>query len=180
MKFQEQKYPLFAAALIIVGGLLLLRNLDILTLRFSNFFWPLIMILGLVGVGRGFSSDRRGKIFWSTVVFLYALFFFLRSLDSIEVRGHLFIPASFLIFGLAFLMMYLANVREWPLLIPSLVLLGLGSIFVLDEYGYVDGWEVWYSVRQYWPIAIILFGLGILLRRRSLPPPSAPENHTVI
>jgi hypothetical protein len=178
MKFQEQKFPLFAVALIVVGVLLLLRNLNVFSLHFSSYFWPLIMLFGLVGVGQGFSGNRRGKIFWSAVVFLYALFFFLRSLDSIEVRGHLFIPASFLVFGLAFLMMYLADVKEWSLLIPSLVLLGIGSIFILDEYGYVDGWEVWYSIRQYWPIAIILFGIGILSRRKSLPPPSASENHT--
>jgi hypothetical protein len=180
MKLNQPKFSLFGIALIIIGVLLLLKNLDVLSLRFSSYFWPVVMLIGLVGVGQGFSVNRRGKIFWSTVVFLYALFLFLRSLDSIEVRGHLFIPASFFVFGLAFLMMYLANVKEWSLIIPSFVLLGLGSMFILDEYGYVDGWEVWYSIRQYWPIAIILFGLGILLRRRSLPPPSAPENNTVI
>lgn len=178
MKFQQPKFSLFGVALIVIGVLLLLRNLDVLTLRFASYFWPLIMLFGVVGVGQGFSANRRGKVFWSTVVFLYALFFFLRSLDFIEMRGHFFIPASFLVFGLAFLMMYLVNVREWALLIPSFVLIGLGSIFILDEFGYVDGWEVWYSIRQYWPIAIILFGLGILLRRKSLPPSSATENHT--
>lgn len=179
MKFRQSKFSLFGLLLITVGVLLLFRNLDIISLHFYSIFLPLVMLLGMIGVVQGFSSGKRGKIFWSTVVFLYALFFFLHSLDSIEVGGYLFIPVSLIIFGFAFLMMYLANVREWLILIPSLVLLGMGSIFLLDVSGYIDGREAWYIVQQYWPIVIILLGLWLLLRKKTSSASPPPDSHSV-
>ena len=75
MKNITPKISWFGIALILVGAVLLLDRFHILHLAFSTVFWPIVMVLALIGVGRGFSQNRRGKIFWNTVWFLYGLFF---------------------------------------------------------------------------------------------------------
>jgi len=34
------------------------------------------------------------------------------------------------------------------------------------EFYYLDWWDVRYVLRDYWPVAIILLGIGLLLRRK--------------
>jgi hypothetical protein len=167
MKNINPKISWFGIALILVGGVLLLDRFHVLHLAFSTVFWPIIMILTLVGVGRGFAQNRSGKIFWNTVWFLYALFFFLRNSDFVELRSHMLMPATFLILGIAFLMTYFNNVRDWFFLIPALLFGVLGTLLILADLEYVSYWEVTDAVRLYWPIGLILFGVAMLLRRRS-------------
>ncbi|MBI3765685.1 MAG: hypothetical protein HY277_04180, partial [Ignavibacteriales bacterium] len=154
----------FGIALIVMGGALLLDRLHIIDVEFSTIFWSLIMVLGLITAAQGFSQSRRGKVFWGTVWFLFGLFFFLRSLDSIEIHRHMFVPATLLIVGAGFLMMFIQNVRDWYYLIPATILCGIGGLFILADYGYLYRWEVWEAVHLYWPIALILVGIGIILR----------------
>ena len=165
----------FGIILVVFGAAMLLDRLDVINVDFSNILWPFMMILGLLIVGRGFSADRRGKIYWGTVLFLYSLFFLLRSIDRFEIEGYMFFPASFIIFGIAFFMMYLTNLKDWPLLIPSVILCFVGSMFILTEYGILYRWEVWDIVRLWWPVILILFGVAMLLKRRCNSTPSAPQ-----
>jgi hypothetical protein len=158
----------FGIVLIVLGLIMLLDRFHLVMISFGTVFWPLVMLLGIVTVVRGFSDNRTGKIFWGTVMFLFALFFFLRSSEYFEVRAHVFPPALFLIFGIAFLMTFVNNVREWYMLIPAIAFGGIGVFLILVEYGYIyrwDAWEVWNATRLYWPILVILFGLALMLRR---------------
>mgnify|MGYP001239066332 FL=1 len=165
----------FGILLIIFGAAMLMDRLGVINIDFANLFWPLMMIVGLMIVGKGFASDKRGKIYWGTVLFMYSLFFLMRSIDTFELHGYIFFPASFLIFGIAFFMMYLTNLKDWPLLIPAVVLCFIGSMFILTEYGFLYKWEVWDIVRLWWPIILIMFGLAMLLRRKCNSSPSTPQ-----
>ncbi len=174
MKLSSSGVPLFGVALIIIGATILLGKLHVLDVSFHSIFWPLMMILGLVGVGRGFSRSRRGQIFWNTVLFLYSLFFFLRASDFVEVHSHIAIPATFLIVGIAFLMTFVNNVRDWFFLAAALIFGGIGGLFILADLDYVSYWVVADSLAVYWPVVIILFGVIILFRRRTQSPPQPP------
>jgi len=159
--------PLFAVALIVVGLVLLLDRLDVIRFGYHMVFWFLVMLYGLVRAVQGFSAGKKGRIFAGTVLFLYGLFFLLRSSDYVDVRMRMFLPATFLIFGIALLMMYLDNYREWELLIPAGLMCGLGAALILGELGYLDQYEVWDAVRLYWPLGLVLIGIALLLRRRA-------------
>ena len=166
MEERNTRFPWFGIALIVFGTALLLNKLDLISVQFNHIFWPLMMLLGIAGVSKGYTRNRRGKIFGGTVLFLYSLFFFLRSLDSLDLHRYMFIPATFLIFGIAFVMMYLHNIRDWFLLIPAVLFCGIGILFIMTELGYLYRWEVWEAVHLYWPIGLILLGIAIILRRR--------------
>ena len=156
----------FGLALVVIGAVILLGKFHVLHIAFSTIIWPILMVLGLIGVGRGFTQNRRGKIFWNTVWFLYGLYFFLRSSDFLEIRTHLIVPATFLIFGIAFLMTYLNNVKDWFFLVPALLAGTVGTLFLLADLDYLSYWDVAESIRTYWPVVLILFGLVFLFRRK--------------
>ncbi len=166
MEERKIRFPWFGVALILFGTALLLTRFHLLDVRFSQVFWPLIMLFGIATVSRGYTRDRRGKIYWGTVLFLYGLYFFLRSMENIEFRAYMFFPATFLVFGVAFVMVYLHNVRDWFLLIPASILCGIGVLFIMTEYGYVYGLDVWEAIHRYWPVALILIGVAMIMRRR--------------
>ena len=164
---QKNRFPWFGLFLIAFGVVLILRKWYIVDIEFMTLIWGLLMLLGFVGVVRGFTDNARGRIFGSTVLFLYSLFFLLRSIDAVEMRAHMFFPATFLIFGIAFLMIYLSNLRDWYLLVPALALGGIGAAFVMANLGYLYAGEVWDVITSYWPVVLILVGVSMLLRRRS-------------
>ena len=161
------RFPWFGIALVIFGGVILLHKLNVIEFEFSQIFWPLVALYGFLKVGSGFSRNKKGRIFWGTILFLYSVYFFLRSFDTVELHPHILVPASFLVVGIGFFMMYLDNFRDWYLLIPSLLLCGTGGAFVLADYGYIYSWDVWDAFHLYWPIGLILIGIAIILRRRA-------------
>lgn len=164
--FRRGPAPFFAVALILVGIVLLLDRLEVVRIGFHMAFWSLVMLFGLVQAVQGFSRDRRGRVFGGTVLFLYGLFFLLRFSDYVDVRAGMFFPATFLIIGIALLMVFLNNYREWELLIPAFLMCSIGVAFVLSDFGYLDRYEVWEAVRLYWPLGLVLVGIALLLRRK--------------
>jgi hypothetical protein len=166
MKMMKNSISWIGLALVLLGIFLLLDRLNILEFHFSTIFWPLVMLLGLVGVGKGFADSKGGKIFFGTVFFLYGLYFFLWSSDFLEFHGYLFVSSTFLIIGIAFLMLFINNFRNWFLLIPALFFIGVGIAFVMTELGYLYRWEVWDAVSTYWPLVLVLFGISLILRRK--------------
>jgi hypothetical protein len=167
MQTAKRHIPWFGVALIIIGIALLLDRLNVLNIEFSTIFWPIVMLFGLLRVGYGFSQNVQRRVFGGTVMFLYGLFFFLRSSDYVDLHGHIFFPATFLILGLAFFMMFLNNFKEWVFLLPAILLCGVGAAFILSEMGYLYRYDVWEAVHLYWPLGLVIIGLAIILRRRT-------------
>lgn len=164
-------------ALIVMGGVLLLGKLGVVHIRFVTILWPLVMMFCLLGVGRGFSQSRRGRIFWSTLGFLYGLFFFLRSFEAIDIPARLFVPATFIIIGISFFMTYLGKVKDWFFLIPAGIAFGVGTLFLLADLEYLSYWEVADTLHTYWPVLLILLGLIFIFRRKPHAPPEQPAPH---
>ncbi|MBI1804097.1 MAG: hypothetical protein HYR77_06475 [Ignavibacteria bacterium] len=181
MHMNRKHFPWVGILLIIAGTVLLLNRLDMIDVRFSQILWPFLALLGLFQVGQGFSHNRSGQIFGGTVLFLYSLFFFLRTTDYVDFHGYMFFPATFIVIGIAFFMVFLNNLREWLFLIPACILIGVGAVFFFSEMGFIDTWDAWRAVHTYWPVALIVSGLAIILRRRRSqqsppmqPPPMQP------
>lgn len=162
----QQKIPVFGILLIVVGAALLLEKVEVIEFGWSRILWAAVSVLGAAIVIRAFVQDGRGGIFWGTVLFLYGLYFFMRSLDLVEGQFTVFMPASMVILGFAFLMLFVSDAKDWHLLIPSVILLGFGGAFMLTEVGYIHRWEMWDTVGTWWPLILVLVGLSLILRRR--------------
>jgi hypothetical protein len=164
----QRRLPVFGILLFVVGVALLLEKLDVIEFGWSRILWAAVAVLGAAIVIRAFVQNGRAGIFWGTVLFLYSLFFLLRSLDLIEGHVAVFLPASFAILGFAFLMLFVSDPKDWHLLIPSVILLGFGGAFMLAEAGYIRRWEMWDSFKTWWPLILVLVGFSLILRRRKL------------
>jgi hypothetical protein len=180
------RIPWLGIVFILLGLVLLIEKLGYYHLGFGMIFWPLVLIYGFMKVVEGFSGNNSGRIFFGTICFLYGVYFLLRSADYFEIRFHMFLPATFIIIGFAFVMIFLNSPREWAFLLPAILLMGAGIAYLLGDVGYFSPWEVRELVRVYWPVGLILAGLAIILswrsqkagRRNAEPSPTQPGDST--
>jgi len=164
----KPRLPVFGILLLVVGVALLLEKLDVIEFGWSKILWAAVAVLGAAIVIRAFVQDGRARVFWGTILFLYGLFFLLRSLDLVEGHIAVFMPATFTILGFGFLMLFVSDTKDWHLLIPSVILLGFGGAFMLAEAGYLRRWEMWDTFRTWWPLILVLVGFSLILRRRKV------------
>jgi hypothetical protein len=162
----QRRLPVFGILLLVVGIALLLEKLDVIEFGWSRLLWAAVALLGAAIVIRAFVQDGRARIFWGTVLFLYGLLFFLRSLDLVEAHVAVFMPATFVILGFAFLMLFVSDPKDWHLLIPTVLLLGFGGAFMFAEVGFIRRWEMWDTFRTWWPLILVLVGISLVFRRK--------------
>ena len=161
------KLSWFGISLILVGSAMLLDRLDVLTFGWKPVLWALVMFFGIAKATSGFSREKRANIFWGTFFFLFGTYMLLHNLDLIDVRSYMVFHVVLLIVGSGILMMYFSSPKEWHLLVPALLLVVIGGVMVLTELGYFYRYDVVETIRLYWPVGLILFGIALVLRRGS-------------
>lgn len=162
-----QRFSWLGMGLVLVGGAMLLDRLNVVQVGWQSVVWALVAAYGTMKSIDGFNKKKSGRVFWGTFLFLFGAYNVLRGLDVIELRSYWLVPALLLIVGFSLLMMYLCTPRDWHLLVPAIALLGVGSSIVLTELGYFYRYDVIETIRMYWPISFVVFGLALVLRRFS-------------
>jgi len=157
----------FGAGLIVVGLVMLLGRLDVLYIDWTTVAWSLIAVFGAARVVDGFQQKLRARLFWGTFLALLGTFNVLRDLGVLSFRNNIFPPVVMMILGASVFALFVLNRKEWHLLMPAFSFLGLGVLWILVSFGYVYRYDVVDAIRFYWPIVLILFGLSLLLRRKS-------------
>jgi hypothetical protein len=146
-------------AFILAGVAILLNQYQVLTFGWTQFY-P----LALIGLGVYFILDivqgNKGAIFWATISILLGLFFFLRNFGYIPFFWfEEYWPLFILIFGLAFISLFVMKPEDWGLLIPGVVLCFIGLAFASYTMGYQ-----WYSVIwRFWPLLLVLIGVVLIV-----------------
>ena len=166
-KQQMFRIPILGIVLIVLGAGLLLRQLHIIRIDGATF-----LLFGLIAYGgamiiRSFTMDLRQSLFFGSLCFYAGVLLVLGKYRVIENSPYIYVPGFLIVFGLAFLMLFLFNFRDFHLLVPAVIFIGLGSAFMMTEVGYWYVSDVKDVIRKYWPVALILFGGLILLRRNS-------------
>ncbi len=161
------RFSWIGIVLILVGSALLLDRVGVIRFGLPPLLWSLLAIFGALKAIEGFSRKKSGRVFWGTFLFLLGVYGVLRYLDVIELRSYWMMPAILVIAGLSILMMFVSSPKDWHLLIPALLLTGTGSAIILTELGYLYRYDVLESLRIYWPVGIILFGLALIVRNVS-------------
>jgi hypothetical protein len=147
---------------------MLLDRLDVIRFGWQPVFWTLTAAFGIAKAVDGFGRKKSGRVFWGAILFLFGTYNLLHDLDVVELRSYWVLPAMLVIVGLSFLMMYISAPKEWHLLIPAILILGIGVVMIMTECGYFHRYDVFEAVRMYWPVGLILFG-GAMVARRALP-----------
>ena len=147
--------------LIVIGLLLLLKQLDIFLFDWSVLWPSLVILLGVYFLTR--IPRDRGSIFPGVLFLLSGLLFLAKNLGWYEPYIEVSIGGMLMIIlGLAFVALYIVQPENWGLLIPAGLFLFFGFIIWADRVGIID----WYTRRQIlrlWPVLLILIGVGIVI-----------------
>ena len=161
----DRRTSIAGIALIIIGAGLLLARLNLVSLSTGDVLWLLAVVGGGVMLYRGFARQEpgSGKIFWGTVFLAVGALHLAdrwmpMGIDP-GVEGPLYIAVP----AVAWILVVIKSPREWHVLVPAAALLGLALAMYLTEIGTLTRGDGTATVGQYWPVALVAFGLAIIL-----------------
>ena len=163
----KMRFPWFGVGLIVVGAVMLLHRLGMVSFSWHAALWGALALFGAFKLVTAFTTGRSGAAFWGTALLGLGGYQLLEALDAVYISSYLLFPWTVVLVGVGFLMMFAVRPREWHVIVPALFFVATGSIMILAEMGYFDRWDVVEAIRQYWPIALILFGVTLLLNKKS-------------
>jgi hypothetical protein len=141
---------------------MLLDHLHILTMSWWLMFWASVAAGSAIVLVRN-SQQKRGGVFWLTVLFFFALYKTLRLLGALEFHESMGLPLLVVIAGIGLVVVVVTHPVRWHMLVPAVALIGVGGAMVLAELDVLSAWDVRIAVSNYWPVAVILFGAAMLL-----------------
>ncbi len=163
----DRRYVWAGITLIAIGAAMLLNRLDILQLEWPVVLWSLVSLFGAYKLATNIRTKRKGGVFWGTFLLLFG------AVKALDYTGAIFlyqfytIPLIFTLVGISLFAAFLVSPGDWQILVPAVLLLGIGVCMILADFGYLSRWEVNYAVHHYWPVILILFGAALLLRHKS-------------
>ncbi len=155
--------PWLGIGLIAVGAVLLLHQLHLLPIAWREVWWAAVCVVGAYLVIKGFSSKGKGMIPGVFAVGVGGYKLLSTYFDAVYIPSYLVLPSLMILVGVGILFVYFTDLGRWHLLVPSLLLIGLGALISVAEMGYIDRWAVIDFLRTWWPAALVLFGTAIIL-----------------
>ncbi|MCK9408175.1 MAG: DUF5668 domain-containing protein [Bacteriovoracaceae bacterium] len=165
-KKEFNRIPFFGIILVLIGVGLLLRQLHIIRIDGTSMVLFGVVAYGAAMVFRSFMSNIRQALFFGSLCFFSGIVLLLGKYDLIEHSSSVYVPGFLLSVGLSFTMLYIYNFKDYHLIVPSAIFIALGIAFMMTEIGYLYPSDVKDAVQQYWPVAIIAFGILMLFRRK--------------
>ena len=145
-----------------ISGIMHIQNIEFLGYVFICF--------GLSYSFSSFGKNRPGVLFTSTIIFLIGLILFVLSNFEILQPSHLVFPATLLIIGIGFLMVWIDGDLKNSALILSFLFLASGIITIAVKGGLTFR-SLFISLLnlsvKYWPVFLIFAGVFFLFRKRN-------------
>ena len=156
---------LLCMLLLILGILLLISRAGVVNLNFTRIVAFTVLAAGGVGAITAFASSERRRLFWGAVLFLTALLVLLASYGFIPDSWSQIWPSVLLIPGLAFLMVYFSDPKEYVLIVIAglFVLFGWAGLMAVQGDFDVSGGA--FSVLRFLiPAAVVVAGFYVIWR----------------
>ena len=160
----------FAAwALIIIGVLLLLNQIGLFEPNRPNLIMLVSFFLGIMLLYKGINHPERHGILGGSFFILLSLTLFLMKKGVFAMDDTLGTGLLLIDLGLANLIFFLFRTDKLSNLTWGLIFLTTAAPFIIVYADWVPLWVLEDIIRTYWPVVLILFGLGLLgesIRRR--------------
>ena len=145
-----------------ISGILHIQNIEILSYVFIFF--------GLSYAFNSFGKNRQGLLFTSTTIFLIGLTLFIFCNFEIIQPSHLLLPATLMIIGIGFLMVWIDGEMKSQILILSVLFIFSGIALTILK-GSITFRSFFVSIAdmtaKYWPILLIFAGVLLIYRKKS-------------
>lgn len=154
--------------LLMFGILLLISRAGVVNLDFTRIAGFIVLVVGGFEAITAFAYANQRKLFWGAVLFLSALLVLLVSYGYVPASWSQIWPSALIIPGLAFLMLFFSNPREYTLLVIAALFVVVGWSGLMAESGYMDfGEGVFALLRFLVPIAVVGAGLYVIWKNFS-------------
>ncbi|MHB1049887.1 MAG: LiaI-LiaF-like domain-containing protein [Bacteroidota bacterium] len=160
------RIPIFGIIVVTFGVVLLLRQIRLISVDGYSIVLFGLLVYGGAMIIRSYTLNVRQSLYFGSLCFYSALVLLLGKYGVIEQTPFVYVPAFLIVFGLSFVMLYIFNMRDFHLLVPSAIFIGLGIAFMLTEVGYWYVGDVKEAISMYWPVALIVFGGLMLVRKK--------------
>ena len=162
------RIPIFGIIVVTFGVVLLLRQIHLISIDGYSIVLFGVVVYGGAMIIRSYSLNVRQSLYFGSLCFYSALVLLLGKYDVIEHSPYVYVPAFLIVFGLSFVMLFIFNMRDFHLLVPSVIFIGLGVAFMMTEIGYWYVGDVKEAISMYWPVALIVFGGLMLVRKKQV------------
>lgn len=150
--------------LIILGGLLLLNQFQLVRLSGKNIIALFSVLLGILMIKKAFSRPERKGLLGGSFFVIWGVLLAAFSYNAYPLGRTLFLGNLFLSLGLANLIYFIfSGVTKSIHLFTFALFTGLGGSMVAAFYGKLNVWKLEDILSTYWPVVLILFGAFILV-----------------
>lgn len=147
--------------LILTGIALVLGQYDLFGFKYLRSYG--FFIVGIIFLVQGISNSSQPRIYFSTVITLFGLYYILDTVNIIYAYRELNIPIYVLILGLSFYpMFFFGNRKLNHLLVGNLITL-IGLMFLFWHLEVIDHHFLIKFIDRYWPLILIILGLIFLI-----------------
>lgn len=153
----RNRVPIFGLILISIGVLLFLHQWHHIYLDWTT----ILMLIGAALFAAGLFQRDRGAVFPGTFLFLLGLVFYIDKYEYFLFSWWEWWPVVLLCLGIAFLVHFVFNPSRKGALIPGIILIVLGLLFL---YAPLCWYDLFYWVAKLWPILLILLGIYLIVK----------------
>ena len=151
-----------AWALIFIGSLILFHQLNFFNLNTANIVALIFTIGGIVFFIRGWNHPEYKGIFSGTFFTILGLSLFLMRLNYFPINDVFALGIIFIDLGIANLVYFIIKKARLSNLVFAIIFILIGSPLIAYQYYYISMWEIRDIFSTYWPLLIILVGVGLL------------------
>jgi hypothetical protein len=154
---------LLGLLLLLFGALLLMSRAGVVDLNFTRVAAFAVLMVGGFESITAFAGSNRRRLFWGSILFLSAMLVLLVSYGYIPDSWGQIWPSALIIPGLAFLMLFFSNPKEYSLLLVAVLFVAVGWSLLLAQKGeYIFGEGIFGTLRFLVPVAIVAAGVYII------------------
>ena len=150
--------------LIIIGGLILLNQFQILSLSGKNLVGITSVLLGLLMIKKSFVRPKYKGLLGGSFFVIWGILLLAFKYTDQPLAHTLFFGNLFLSLGLANLIYFIFSGAGKSIhLFIFLLFASMGGTMIAAYYGKLDVWQLEDILDTYWPVILILLGVFILV-----------------
>lgn len=159
---------LLGLLLLMFGVLLLMSRAGVVNLNFTRIAAFAVLIVGGFEAITAFAYSNQKRLFWGSILFLSAMLTLLVSYEYIPDSWSQIWPSALIIPGLAFLMLFFSNPREYTLLVIAVLFVVVGWTGLMaqkEDFGIGEG--AFSVLRIAVPVAVVAAGIYVVWKNFS-------------
>lgn len=158
-----KKSYFFPIILIFSGCVLLLNQFNLLGVSKPYLFISGSAIIGLLLLQKASNNPLKTGILGGSFFLLFALILFLLDIGVFPYYDYLIIGFILIALSLSNLIYYAFSRKTFNNITFGIVFCIAGIPFIIMYYQSISWWDIWDAFYSYWPVLIIIAGIGFLL-----------------